>query len=108
MINKFRIYAVCGSGVATSTLLANRLKAGLQKEGIVSFVIMECSIRELERLVQNSRPDFIIYTTPIDTLDLEDIKSFSGLPILMNKDTAALYKEIASYLKTKESRFILK
>jgi len=108
MINKFKIYAVCGSGVATSTLLANRLKTGLQKEGILSFVIIECSIRDLERLVQNSHPDFIIYTTPLDVLDLKDIKIFNGLPILMNKDTASLYKEIASYLRTRGSRFILK
>ena len=51
-------------------------------------------------MIQNNRPDVVISTTPLDSVDLDGLKDFSGLPILMNLNAKALYREIADYLRT--------
>lgn len=96
----FTILSICGSGIATPTLVSERLKEGLEEEGISDIVIQEANVNEASGMIQNNRPDVVISTTPLDSVDLDGLKDFSGLPILMNLNAKALYREIADYLRT--------
>lgn len=96
----FTILSICGSGIATSTLVSERLKEGLEEQGISDIEIKEANVNEATGIIQNNRPDVVISTTALDSVELDGLKNFSGLPILMNLNVKALYKEIADYLKT--------
>lgn len=97
----YKILSICGSGVATSTLVSERLKEGLEENGITGLIIQEANVNEATGMIQNNKPDAVISTTPLDSVELDGIRDFSGLPILMNLNTKALYMEIAEYLRSK-------
>lgn len=95
----YRILSICGSGIATSTLVAERLKDGLEDRGITDLSINEANINEAAGFIQNNPPQLIIYTTSIDSLELKDIPAFDAIPILMNLNTGPIYDAIAETLK---------
>ena len=99
---QYKIMSICGSGIATSTLVASRLKEGLEDLGIRDISINEENVSEASGLIANNPPHVVVHTTPIDTVDLKGIRSFNAIPILMNKNTGELYKEIAEHLKSLE------
>lgn len=103
-IETYTVLSVCGSGIATSSLVGERLKEGLRKHGITSLRIIECSVSEASGLIENNPPDVIIYTTSLSSVNLRGIKSFPGLPILINLNTDTLYQEIADYLKESKNK----
>ena len=97
----YNILTKCGSGVATSTLVASRLRDGLEDQGITELSITEANVTEAAGLIANNPPDVIIATTSLESVDLKGIKAFGAMSILLNQNAGALYKEIADYLKTK-------
>ena len=97
----YNILSICGSGIATSTLVAERLKEGLEDLGITEINIQEANVSEAGGLIQNNPPDIIIHTTSLESVDVKGIKTFDAVPILMNMNTESLYNEIAETLKQK-------
>ncbi|MDO4474008.1 MAG: MtlR transcriptional regulator [Eubacteriales bacterium] len=95
----YKILSICGSGIATSTLVASRLKDGLEEHGITDISITEANVSEAGGLIENNPPDVIIHTTSLESVDLKGVKAFGAMPILLNLNAGALYKEIADYLK---------
>ena len=95
----YKILSICGSGIATSTLVASGLKDGLDDCGISNITVTEANVSEATGLIANNRPDVVVHTTPVDTVDLQGVKSFNGIPILLNRNAKELYAEIADYLK---------
>ncbi len=95
----YKILSICGSGIATSTLVAERLRDGLEDLGIVELNIQEANVSEAGGLIQNNPPDIIIHTTSIDSVDTKEIPTFDAVPILMNMNTEILYEKIAETLK---------
>ncbi|MBR0461753.1 MAG: hypothetical protein IJJ00_03445 [Erysipelotrichaceae bacterium] len=100
---KYKILSICGSGIATSTLVASRLKEGLEDNDITDVVITEANVSEASGMIANNRPDVVVHTTPIGSVELNGVKSFDGIPILMNRGARQLYAEIAEYLKELEN-----
>lgn len=96
----YKIMSICGSGIATSTLVASRLRDGLSDLGIDNITIIEANVSEASGLIANNRPDIVVHTTPIGSVDLAGVQSFNGIPILMNRNTKELYRQIADYLRT--------
>ncbi|EDS72632.1 hypothetical protein NE604_05145 [Anaerofustis stercorihominis] len=97
----YNILSICGSGIATSTLVAERLKDGLEELGITELNIQEANVSEAGGLIQNNPPDIIIHTTSLESVDTKDIPSFDAVPILMNINTEPLYEQIAEVLNKK-------
>ena len=97
----YNILSICGSGIATSTLVAERLKDGLEELGITELNIQEANVSEAGGLIQNNPPDIIIHTTSLESVDTKDIPSFDAVPILRNINTEPLYEQIAEVLNKK-------
>ena len=72
----YKILSICGSGVATSTLVASRLRDGLEDQGITELSITEANVTEAAGLIANNPPDVIIATTSLESVDLKGIKAF--------------------------------
>ena len=95
----FRILSVCGTGIATSTVAAEKTKALLKERGL-SVEVIECKASEVPTKIPVFKPDVIVHTTPVSDSAVGSIKKFRGLPFLTGIGMDALADEIAAYLKT--------
>ena len=64
MSTKIRILSVCGSGVVTSHMVANKLVEMFEDEGY-QVDADECNPSELEGYLMRGSYDFIAYSSPI-------------------------------------------
>lgn len=99
----FKVLTVCGTGIATSTVAAEKCKELLSKRGLRIDVI-ECKATEVESKVPLYQPDVIVNTTILGPNIAEDVKKFRGLPFLTGLGMEQLADEIADYLKSIETK----
>jgi len=94
MAQKKRILVACGTGIATSTVVARKLEEELNKRGI-EVVITQCKASEVPAKAANN--DLIVTTTILaDTKNIPTIRIISFLTgIGMEKDI----EKIVAYLK---------
>ncbi len=64
MKNSKKILVVCGSGVATSTVIREKVKEGLQERGI-NVTMEQCKISEAKGQIEDIRPDIIVVNGPV-------------------------------------------
>lgn len=92
-----RILVSCGTGIATSTLAADKLKRLLKARGI-DITTQSCKAAEVASKVSSYRPHAIVSTTYVGVK--VPIKVFNGLPLLSGIGAEKLIGELAAYLKT--------
>ncbi|MDF3002964.1 MAG: hypothetical protein K0Q48_3083 [Bacillota bacterium] len=99
----YKILNVCGSGIATSTLISSKVKDAMKERGI-SVETTECNIREVSTMIPGFHPDVIIGTSSLESVDTKGIKTYSGMPILYGNKLIAkkTFDEIEAYLKSME------
>lgn len=97
----YKILNVCGSGIATSTLISSKVKDAMKGRGI-PVETSECNLREVSSLIPGFRPDVIIGTSSLESVDTKGVKTYSGMPILYGNKLIAskTFDEIAAYLKS--------
>jgi len=72
-----RILVVCGTGIATSTVVARKLEGKLQEKGI-DVEIRQCKAAEVEGMLDNV--DLIVSTTPVpDDIKVPVVKTLAFL-----------------------------
>lgn len=64
MATKIKILSICGSGVVTSSMIANKLKDLFKEKGYYASTT-EANPSELETYVMREKFDFIAYSSPI-------------------------------------------
>lgn len=64
MAENYRILAVCGAGLATSTHVAKTLQTGLEKKGI-TCQIRTCSVAESSGVIFQYQPQVILATVAV-------------------------------------------
>jgi len=98
-MKKFRILTVCGTGIATSTVAAEKCKEMLSARGL-SIEVIECKATEVETKVPVFQPDVIVNTTILGPNIAKDVKKFRGLPFLTGIGMDKLADQISDYLKS--------
>jgi PTS system galactitol-specific IIB component len=98
-MRKFKVLSVCGTGIATSTVAAEKTKEMLSKRGI-SVDVIECKVTEVSSKVDSVKPDIIVHTTPVSDDASNGIKKFFGLPFLTGIGMDQLSDKIAEYLRS--------
>lgn len=72
-----RILVVCGTGIATSTVVARKLEEKLKEKGI-DIETRQCKVAEMEGMLDNV--DLIVSTTPVsDDIKVPVIKTLAFL-----------------------------
>ena len=66
MAQKKKILVVCGSGVATSTVIREKVEAGL-KERDIEVTMEQSKISEAKNYIEDIKPDVIIVNGPVTT-----------------------------------------
>lgn len=88
------ILVVCGTGIATSTLVASTIEDEMRSRGI-AVSLRQCKAAEVRSLAPDA--DLIVATTPVpDGLGKPVIK---GLPFLTGIGKEAVLEQIAAALR---------
>jgi len=93
-MNKKKIVIACGTGIATSTVVADKVENICKKEGI-DALITQCKVSELEAYVHGA--DLIVTTTVIGKK--YDIPVINALPFITGIGEEEVLKKIAEELK---------
>lgn len=95
----FRILSVCGTGIATSTVVSETCKRLLKERGM-ECVVQECRVMEVEAAADTFNPDVIINTAQVSADKVPNVRKFRALQFLTGVGDNALADEIEAYLKT--------
>ncbi|QTL97647.1 PTS galactitol transporter subunit IIB [Iocasia frigidifontis] len=79
MLRKKKILVACGSGIATSTVIMDKLENGLKERGI-DIELEQSKISEAKNYIEDLKPDVIVVNGPVNT-DY-GIPAFSGVSFL--------------------------
>lgn len=91
-----KIIVACGAGIATSTVVIQKLKAEFEKRNLIKEItFMQCTVAELIRKIEGY--DMIITTSQFSK-DV-DIPVISGLPFITGLGKDKLMDEIISRLE---------
>ncbi len=85
-----KILVVCGSGIATSTVVASRLREEIHRRGVENVIIKQGSISSLVGSVGNY--DLLVTVTEFEFAGR--VPMVKGLPILTGKDKDQVIDEI--------------
>ncbi|MDU6338107.1 MAG: PTS sugar transporter subunit IIB [Cutibacterium granulosum] len=94
---KKKILVCCGTGIATSVQVANKLQRML-KERDIEAMMKECKTGELSEHAESFEPDAIVSTTVVKAPS-ESVKVYRGVAFLTGVGDDDLADEIAADLK---------
>ncbi|ADQ14104.1 PTS sugar transporter subunit IIB [Halanaerobium hydrogeniformans] len=95
-MKKKKVLVACGSGIATSTLIMDKLKNGLEERG-VDIELEQCKISEAKNYIEDLNLDIIILNGPVNSE--YDIPAFSGVSFLTGVGEEKLLDEIEDELR---------
>ena len=93
---KARILCVCGTGIATSTVVNNGVGKMCKKHGI-DYEIIQCKALEVSSKLETFKPSIIVSTTPISCKSTVPI--VSGIPFLSGVGVEKMEEDIIAVLK---------
>ncbi|AZZ40086.1 PTS sugar transporter subunit IIB [Acidipropionibacterium jensenii] len=96
MVSK-KVLVCCGTGIATSVQVANKLQRLLKDRGI-NATMKECKAVEVPAQTAAFKPDAIVSTTVVKS-PAEGIKVYRGVAFLTGVGADKLADEIAADLK---------
>lgn len=103
MAEMYRVLAVCGAGLATSTHVAKTLQNGLKKREIETQ-IRTCSVAESSGFMFQYKPHVILATVSVQSVQPpEGTPVYSGVPLLTGIGAEKVLDDIAAYLKGLDS-----
>ncbi len=89
------ILVMCGSSIATTNLAAVKLEDEAKRRK-VKIVTKKGKIADMDSLIETMRPDIIVATA--QTKERDDIKVFSGVPLISTIGQDELYDAIFAYV----------
>lgn len=93
-----KILVMCGSSVATTNLAAVKIEEEARRRKIQVKTI-KGKIADFNSLIQMHKPDLAVATA--QTNERDDIKVFSGVPLISTIGQEKLYDDIFAYIKEK-------
>ena len=93
-MNKKKIVIACGTGIATSTVVADKIENLCKREGI-DALITQCKVSELDAYIHGA--DLIVTTTVLGKKS--DVPVINGLPFITGIGEDEVLKQIAEELK---------
>lgn len=96
---KYRLLTICGSGIATSTVAAEKCRKLLKEKGF-DVEVLECNATDIAAKLTTFQPHVVVPTTTISDSMLGGVKRFPGLPFITGIGTEKVINDIAAYLKT--------
>ena len=90
-----RVILACGMGVATSTVVLNRMKEAMAKRGLEgAYTVLQCKVAEVPAKAEGH--DLIISTTRVPDMGIPFV---NGVPLLTGVGAEKVWDEIAEVLR---------
>lgn len=89
-----KVVVVCGTGIATSTVIADKIYEECKKEGI-KLNVVQCKVTEMNAYISNA--DLIVSTTIMS--QKTNVPVVKGLPFLTGVGVEGVLEEIINILK---------
>lgn len=80
-MKKVKILTVCGSGIVTSSMIANKLTEMLEEQGF-DVSAMEANPSELATYLARDKYDFVAYASPINEEDLNGTPALPAISLI--------------------------
>ena len=93
-----RILTVCGSGIVTSSMLANTITDMLEAKGY-DVEAMEANPSEMPNYLARQHYDFVAYASPIDQDDLNGVPSIPAIGLITGRGTDEFEEKMMAVLK---------
>ena len=93
------ILVMCGSSVATTNLASVKLENEAKRRK-VKIVTKKGKIADFNMLVNMHKPDVVVATS--QTHDRDNVKVFSGVPLVTTMGQEELYDEIFAYIQERD------
>ena len=93
------ILIMCGSSVATTNLAAVKLENEAKRRKI-KIVTKKGKIADFDMLVNMHKPDLVVATS--QTHDRDNVKVYSGVPLVTTMGQEELYDEIFTYIQEQD------
>ncbi|HLS53490.1 MAG TPA: hypothetical protein VK031_05930 [Tissierellaceae bacterium] len=94
---KKRVIVCCADAVATSTLVAGKLRRLFQKEGL-DVEIKTCSNLNVRNMAKSFKPDVIVSNVGVQIKTDDNIPVLDGTTLLTGRGSDEVEKEIVSIL----------
>lgn len=96
-MKKKKIYVCCGTGIATSTMIAKKVSQALKDNGI-QHEISQGTVNNAPSFVRSNKPDAIVSSADISG-DVGETPVFSGRPFLTGINKQPIIDELVKTLK---------
>jgi len=101
MTEKKNILGVCGTGIATSTVVRERLNEGLPERGISIGTIDKAKVTEAKGKLGNGKYDMVVTTTQMNE-DRYDLPVYHTTAFMSGIGQDEALDDIAEILKRKD------
>ena len=81
MSREINVLTVCGSGIVTSSMIANQIGEMLEDEGYDAHA-QEANPSEMENFLMRQHFDFVAYASPIDEDDLNGVPAIPAIGLI--------------------------
>lgn len=96
-----KILVACGNGIATSTVVATKIKEFLYNQGKTDIVINQCKLMEVPGKVEGY--DLLVTTGQFEG-QTKGVPIVKGMPLLIGIGDLELLETISSILSKEEER----
>lgn len=93
-----RFLTVCGSGIVTSSMLAETISDWLKEQGYEDVSVNECNPSEMANFLARQKHDFVAYASPIDNDDLDGVPAVPAIGLITGMGTDEFYEKVVQIL----------
>lgn len=96
-----RLLTVCGSGIVTSSMIANKLTEMFEDEGY-EVTAMEANPSELATYISREHYDLVAYASPINEEDLNGTPALPAISLITGRGEDEFMEKALEILKNAE------
>ena len=99
MSREINVLTVCGSGIVTSSMIANQIVEMLEDEGYDAHA-QEANPSEMENFLMRQHFDFVAYASPIDEDDLNGVPAIPAIGLITGAGKEEFKEEMFEIIKS--------
>lgn len=93
-----RFLTVCGSGIVTSSMLAETITDWLKEQGYEGIEVNECNPSEMENFLARAPYNFVAYASPIDHDQLGGVPAIPAIGLITGMGTDEFFENVTKVL----------
>lgn len=101
MAKEIRFLTVCGSGIVTSSMIANTIEEMLEEEGFDGHAD-ESNPSEMPTFLARAQYDFVAYASPIDEDELNGVPAIPAIGLITGQGVDEFKERVLEIANAKQ------